>query len=295
MSQDRICKDYNSQNLLFKMWKYGLILPKFDYNISNGVFEFKRSYIRFLIWMILVSLNYFVIEFNYAIQSSNVIIFVVTIWNLLLFINTWSTIFLIYSAVTIIEKMSESIRNINQLKKTAGIFGYIKRKRIEDPWLIYVGILYILMVLCSIYVSSIHRDFKFAITLIVLVFDLLDIESQQLLICFKCSIVYHLQQLNKFLKNGSSNSSCLKDYKLLIDKLKETVCDFMSISSNVILVKCSFVTYSITVNIFMHIEFSKLDTLTFAFSLAANFIWICLELSMILMVVHQDHSIYRQV
>lgn len=289
--------DFSSQNILFKLWKYGLILPKFEYNPSKKVFEYKKSYIRYLNWMILLILGYLLMEFNKSILESPVIVFVVTTYNWLLFLNTCFNIFVIFFAVGTIEKMSENVKNISLLTKTIGSYGNIKRQRIDVTWLIYVGFLYIFMFVCTAFFYLIDMNFIAMVRLAVHVCYMLNIESQELLICYKSSIVYHLQQFNTLLENGNSKLENMKEYKLLIDECKRTVCDFKSVSSYLVLVKCFYVAYSCIVSLFMHMDFAAQNPYSFSFVLSCltNILWFSIEVCTLSLVVSQDDAIHKEV
>lgn len=292
---EKLSDEYSSQNLLFKMWKYGLILPEFTYNKSEKVFKHKMSYVRFFNCTILLILNYLILVSENG-QDSKVFIFVTTVYNFLLIFTTWFTTIVIYLAVGTIEKMSENTKTIIQLKKFLDIDGYTKNRRIDFSWLIYLGILYFIMFVAdvSLYFMDVH--FNVNLILFIHIFYILDIEFQQLLICFKSSVVIHFQQLNQCLENGKYNPEYIKYYQKMMDETEMATSDFISVSSYMIIVKYLYVAYSIVLSLFIGMEFAEMNSnLTFALSCITNSIWFSIEVSMILLVVHQDDSICVEV
>lgn len=273
---EKLSDEYSSQNLLFKMWKYGLILPEFKYNESEKVFKHKMSYVRFFNCTVLLILNYLILVSENG-QDSKVFIFVTTVYNFLLIFTTWFTTIVIYLAVGTIEKMSENTKTIIQLKKFLDIDGYAKNRRIDFSWLIYLGILYFIMFVAdvSLYFMDVH--FNVNLILFIHIFYILDIEFQQLLICFK-------------------SSDYTKYYQKIMDATEITASNFMSVSSYMIIVKYLYVAYSIVLSLFISMEFAEMNSnLTFALSCITNSIWFSIEVSMILLVVHQDDSICVEV
>lgn len=286
--------DFSSQNLLFKLWKYGLILPEFHYDHSKKNFRYRRSYARFLSWIILFSLSYIVYKSNISVKDSAVIMFVTTVYNFLIVFNTWFSIVVIYFSIGIIENMSEKIRTISELEKNLGIYGYLLRKRGDVYWLVYEVFMYIIMFVSSLSLSKMDDKFKITNIVIAHIFFMLDIECQQLLIFYKHSISFHLEQLNSFLEKGHSNADNLSVYDSIIQESKKAAIDFMSICCEIILTRCFYVSYSIIVSLFMRMEFTYID-LSFFISWLTIILWYSFEVVMILIVVHQDDSIYKEV
>lgn len=298
MSEHKISEDFFSQNVLFRIWKYGLFLPKFIYNNSKGVFEFKKSYIRFFNWMVLLLLNFIIVTGNKSASSDSLVIILITaIYSFFLLSNTWYTIFVIYFNVGTIEKMSVNMIKLFRLETTSGIYEYKKRKRIEFVWLIFVMSLYSIIFLVDICFVALVDDFNLTVKLVFHIFCILEIEFQQLLICFKSSILYHAQDVNSFSKNGNETTNFIKHYETIIDETKMAASDFMSVSSHMILVKCLYLGYSFVVCLFMQIQFIDMNMGVLKFSLICvnNIIWFSIETSMVLLVVRQDFSVYKEV
>lgn len=288
--------DHTSQTILFKIWKYGLTLPEFDFDYSERVFKYKKSYVRFFNFIILFLLYLVLLISNRAILTSNVITFVATFYKFILFFNTCYSTLVIYSAVGIIEKMSRNLRTITTLQKDLGPYRNTKRKRNEVLWLIYIGVLYFSMFVCDYFLATMDMGFKLEIV-IYHIFYVIDIEFQQLLITFNCFIAIYFQQLNQYLESINRRTDDLTDFELVMDESKMAAKDFMSVSSHLILIKCFYVSCSIIVCLFMNMEYAnlKISVLTCALSYASNILWFCIEVSKIIFAVHQYVAICEEV
>lgn len=295
MTENKIWIEYSSQNLLFNIWKYGLILPVFTYNHSEGVFKYTKSYSRFFNLTALAVLTYIIMHSTQILEKSSVMLFITYTYNSSLFFNTWCTIILIYFAVGNIEKMSEKMKTLIRLKNSLGICGYTDR-RIETTWLIYVVFLQIMMLFCDISMSIMDDHYKIAFILNMHFYYILDIQFLQLLICFKSAIIFNLQQLNTVLRNGYQPSK-MADYKSFIDESKMVANEFISFSSYMTLNQCFYITYSIVLSIFMNMENSRMyfDYFAFLISCVSNSLWFFIEASIILFDVNQDVGMHKEV
>lgn len=124
-----------THKMLFKMWRYSFILPRFDYIYSEGVYKYKKSYFRFVNCLILLLLN---LEMYTVDNIDSVVLFVTNSYQLFLYLNTWFTVLVIYLSVNHIEKLSITNRTLTELAKTLGVTKITKTKRSEWKWLIFI-------------------------------------------------------------------------------------------------------------------------------------------------------------
>lgn len=296
MSGGKICQDYSSQNVLFKLWKYGLILPIFDYNHSEEVFKYRKSYARFFNCVLLFSLYYVIIKSIKMDFDSWTHLIVSITYTFIVLANTCFSVYTIYSNIETIEKMSVNSRKIITLETTLGICGYIKRKRFDIRWLFYIGLLYILLFVCDISLSTMNLSMKISELLVINMFYILDLEFQQLLTCFKCSIVFHFEQLNHHLEK-KYRPDYLKGYKSLLEESNIGANDLMAISSYLVCVKFLYASHTIIVCIFMDMELTAMEISLISMELIrlSSCLWFMIEISGIIFAIHQDVSIYEEV
>lgn len=281
---------YSTYNVLFKMWKYSLILPIFEYNKTEQVFKYKKSYFRFVNCFLLLILNYKIYTHKNEILSKTLVItFVIKTYRLFLYFISWFNILFIYFHIDHIENFSKTLVKLEEILK---ITENTKWERIEWKWLILTFCLSIPIIGSEIYFLTLNIDRRVMDVVTFRYFYFLDIISLHLIISGnRCSLL-HYQKLNED-SEITNNPKITK----LMSELQTATYHFMDVCSYMILSKCFYSTDTVIASLFMNMEIFKMNLsswidLCSCISICA---WLGIQVSMIILVVHQVVGIHQEV
>lgn len=235
---------FSSQKLLFSMWNFGLVLPKYVHD-SSGVFRHENNHSCFIYCLIKATIDLYTLLLSVLNQNYELMDVELFVSFTYIFCPVFTSWFFIMFFHFNVQKINEISRIVGRLD---GIYRKDERvKNLEEYWLIFTSIWYIVL-LISLISHLVYKSSWLALLMSINTHShfILDIQVHHFFVVFTWILLQHFIRINESL--GGTNRS--QNEEVMPFGVEIPLIMSLDKFSWIILVKCGYFFNLVTVFIF---------------------------------------------